>query len=74
MNPMDMLKAMRGKMNPQQMVMNMVKNNSNPIFKNLIEMAEKGDTKGVEEFARNMYKEQGKDYDKEFSDFMNTIK
>ena len=36
MNPMDMLKAMRGKMNPQQMVMNMIKNNSNPIFLSIL--------------------------------------
>ena len=37
-------------------------------------MANKGDEQGLEEFARNYYKEQGKDFDKEFSDFMNTFK
>lgn len=55
--------------NVKQLVMNMVKNNCNPIMKNLIEMAEKGQTKEVENFARNMMKEQGKDFDKEFSQF-----
>ena len=69
MNPMDMLKGMVGKMNPKNIVMNMLKNNTNPIFANLIEMANKGDTKGLEQFARNYMKEQGKDFDKEFNDF-----
>lgn len=58
-------------MNPKQIVMNMLKNNSNPIFKNLIEMAERGDSKGVEQFARNVYKERGRDFDKEFGEFKN---
>lgn len=69
MNPMDMLKGMMGNMNPKNIVMNMLKNNTNPIFANLIEMANKGDTKGLEQFARNYMKEQGKDFDKEFNDF-----
>lgn len=69
MNPMDMLKGMVGKMNPKSIAMNMLKNNTNPIFANLIEMANKGDTKGLEQFARNYMKEQGKDFDKEFNDF-----
>lgn len=56
-------------MNIKQMVMNMLKNNSNPIFSNLIDMAEKGDSKGVENFARNMMKEQGRDFDKEMNAF-----
>ncbi len=58
-------------MNVKQMVMGMIRNNSNPIFTNLINMAETGDYKGVETFARNYYKEQGKDFDKEFNAFQN---
>lgn len=61
-------------MNFKQIVMNMLKNNSNPIFSNLINMAEKGDSKGIENFARNYYKEQGKDFDKEFTAFQNMFK
>lgn len=58
-------------MNIKQIVMNMLKNNSNPIFSNLINMAEKGDTKGLENFARNYCKEQGRDFDKEMKNFQN---
>lgn len=73
-NMMDFIKNMLGKMNPQQIVMNMIKNNSNPIIANLISMAQQGDTAGVENFARNYLKENGKDYDSEFSNFMNNFK
>ena len=69
MNPLNMIKGMMGNMNPKNMVMNMLKGNTNPIFANLIEMANKNDVKGLENFARNYMKEQGKDFDKEFNDF-----
>ena len=69
MNPLNMMKAMMGNINPKNMVMNMLKGNTNPIFANLIEMANKGDTKGLEQFARNYMKDNGRDYDKEFNDF-----
>lgn len=60
---------------PQELVMRaMAGNNSNPMTNNLIEMAKKGDSKGVENFARNLMKEQGRDFDKEFSEFMSQIK
>lgn len=69
MNPLNVIKGMMGNMNPKNIVMNMLKNNTNPIFANLIEMANKGDTKGLEQFARNYMKDNGRDYDKEFNDF-----
>ena len=69
MNTLNMIKGMMGNMNPKNMVMNMLKGNTNPIFANLIEMANKNDVKGLENFARNYMKEQGKDFDKEFNDF-----
>lgn len=71
MNPLNMIKGMMGNMNPKNIVMNMLKNNTNPIFANLIEMANKGDTKGLEQFARNYMKEQGMNYDEEFNKFIN---
>ena len=69
MNPINMLKGMMGNINPKNMVMNMLKGNTNPIFANLIEMANKNDVKGLENFARNYMKDKGRDYDKEFNDF-----
>jgi hypothetical protein len=60
--------------NPKDLIMNMANQNSNPILKNLIDMANKGDTQGIEQFARNLYKQQGKDFDKEFSQFKENFK
>lgn len=70
-NPLEMLKAIK---NPKQFAMNLIQKNNNPIFNNLIEMANKGNTKEIEKFARNVFKEHGADFDKEFSDFMSTFK
>lgn len=75
MNPIEMIKGFIGKgMNPQQILDNVMKNNSNPVFNNLIEKAKEGDTKGVETFARNLFKEQGRDFDKEFAEFRKSFK
>lgn len=71
MNPMENIKNFIGKgMNPEQILSNMMsQNNSNPVFNNLIKMAKEGDSKGVEDFARNLFKEQGRDFDKEYAEF-----
>lgn len=73
-NPINMIKALMGKMSPKDMAISMLKNNSNPMLSNLIDMANKGDTKGVEEFARNICKEKNIDFNKDFTDFMNNFK
>lgn len=73
MNPLNMIKGMMGNINPKNMVMNMLKGNTNPIFANLIEMANKNDVKGLENFARNYMKEQGRNYDEEFNKFINNF-
>lgn len=73
MNPMQMLQnfIMKG-FSPQKIVEQMV--DSNPMMSNLMKMANAGDTSGVENFARNMFKEKGRDFDKEFSEFRSKFK
>lgn len=73
MNPMQMLQAflMKG-FSPQKIVEQMAGNN--PMMANLMKMANAGDTNGVEKFARNMFKEKGRDFDKEFSAFKSKFK
>lgn len=60
-------------MNPIEMIKNMVinRNINNPVLKEVIAKAQKGDSKGVEDFARNFLKEQGRNYDEEFNNFLN---
>lgn len=74
MNPLNIIKGMMGISNPKDMAMKMLSQNNNPIFKNLIDMANKGDTKSVENFARNYMKSQGKDFDQEFNNFKGMFK
>jgi len=58
MNPMQIIKGFMTKgMTPKGIVKNMIGNN--PILGNLVDMADRGDTKGVEMFARNLLKERG---------------
>lgn len=73
-NPMQIMQLLRGIKNPKEAVFQLIKGNNNPIMKNLVEMAEKGDKEGLENFARNLYNQQGKDFDKDFSEFMNNFK
>ena len=51
--------------NFQQMIMNMAKSRmgNNPVLKNAIQMAEKGDSAGLENLARNLCKENNIDVD-----------
>jgi hypothetical protein len=65
---------LKNKLNPQQIIKNILGNNSNPMINNLVQMAQKGDKQGVEKFARNMLKERGRDFDSEFSQFMGQFK
>lgn len=73
MNPMQMLQnfIMKG-FSPQKIVEQMA--GSNPMMSNLMKMANAGDTSGVENFARNMFKEKGRDFNKEFSEFRSKFK
>lgn len=59
--------------NPQQFLQQMMGNNQimrNPLMKNTIEMAQKGDMQGIEQMARNLCKEKGLNAD----DVINQIK
>ena len=61
--------------NPKQLALNLLTQRSgNPMIQNLIDLAEKGDTATIEQIVRNIAKERGIDYDKEFNSFRRAIK
>lgn len=67
MNPFQMFGAMK---NPQQFLQQIMGNNQimqNPIIKNTVQMAQSGDTKGIEQLARNLCKEKGINADDMFN-------
>lgn len=71
MNPMQMMQAFK---NPQQFVQSMMNNSQvmqNPMIKNILEMAQKGNVSEIEQIGRNMAKERGLDFNSEFEKFKN---
>lgn len=46
----------------------------NPMMNNLIRMAKSGNIRDVENFARNVFREQGRDFDTEFAEFKKNFK
>lgn len=70
-NMMDVMKFIKNG-NPQEIVMNMLQKDArggNQIAGTLIQMINSGDSQGIERVARNIAKEKGIDFDKEFNSF-----
>ncbi len=70
-NMIDFIKVVK-QGNPQAFVMNVLQQDAqkgNPIAVNLIQMINSGDSRGIEQIARNIAKEKGIDFDKEFNSF-----
>ena len=59
-NPMMLMQMLRGG-NPQQAIMNAMRNQAgqNPVLNNALDMAEKQDSKGLEQLARNLCESNG---------------
>lgn len=70
MNPLQFLRAIK---NPQQFVINMLEQNQTPMGVQLMNLAKTGDKTQIENFARNIFKERGMDFDKQFAEFMKQI-
>lgn len=71
-NPLNTIKNyFRRGGNPQQLFARFMQQNQNPMVNNLIKMAQNGNTKELENFARNALRETGKDFDTEFAQFKN---
>ena len=60
MNPISIFQMMKA--GPQQFMQQIMSNNrimGNPIIKNAMSMAQSGNSKGIEQMARNLCKEKG---------------
>lgn len=72
MNPAQLIQMIRsGQLNPQQLAINLLQQNmgNSPIGANLIQLAQNGKTADIEQVVRNLAKQQGIDFDKEFTAF-----
>lgn len=71
-NPMQIMNIMKNK-SPQETIISII-GNQNPIINNLMKLAKSGNKSEIEDIARNMCKEKGIDFDKEFPSFMENLK
>lgn len=75
----DLLKiytAIKQSKNPKQLVIETMEKygNNNPMVNSLISFAKNDETEKIERFARNICKENGVDFDKEFEVFQEKLK
>ena len=70
-NPMALIAQIKQGKNPQQLLLSILEGQAaqNPIYANLLNLAKENRTADIEQFARNLAKERGIDFDKEFSQF-----
>lgn len=74
-NPLLLVQAIKNGQNPQQLMLHILKSNMSgtPLGDNLIELVQRGDGAGIEQIARNLAKQQGIDFDKEFPAFVESL-
>ncbi len=69
MNPMQIIQMIKSGSNPQQLIISFLQQQNNPMANNLLQMAQNGNTSGIEQIARNICAQKGLDFDKEFNSF-----
>lgn len=74
-DPMQIIWAIKNGQNPQQLMLNIMKNNmsQNPLGANLYKLAQEGNTSEIERIARNLAQQRGIDYDREFPAFVQKL-
>lgn len=68
MNPINIFQMMKA--GPKQFIQQMMGNNQimrNPMIQNVMQMAQQGNMRGVEQMARNLCKEKGLNADEVFN-------
>lgn len=69
-NPMEIIRCG----NPQEAMISMLSQRmNNPLFSNLLNLARNNQTADIEQIARNIMKERGIDFDKEFQAFKQSL-
>lgn len=75
-NPYQLVQMIKGGQNPQQLMLNVLSQSEiagTPMGKNLINLARNGNTAEIEKIARNIAKQKGMDFDKEFNAFRQNL-
>ena len=74
-DPNILLKMIKQGQNPQQLMLSVLQNKANtPLEKNLLTLAQNGQTEEIEKVVRNLYAQQGgQNFDQEFQAFKRAI-
>lgn len=72
---MQILQMIRKGGNPQQIMLNLMEQqmSGTPMGDNLIQLAKNGNSRDIESIARNIFSQNGRDFDSEFNNFRNTF-
>ena len=75
MNFQQMVQFIKAGNNPEQFVMMMLQNGAknNPVFANILQLVQNKNYQGVENVVKNLAKQRGIDFDKEFNNFRQTL-
>ena len=72
---MQLIQMIKGGKNPQQLVLSILQQQgqNNPIINNAINMAQNGNSSGLQMLARNLAAQRGLDFDKEIANLRNQL-
>lgn len=75
LNPLQLMMALKNG-NPQQVAMQIIQQNyaNDPTMMQLLQMGQSNDIQGINKFAQQYFAQQGRDFNKEFSSFMNAVR
>ena len=70
-DPMMLIQAIKSGQNPQQLLMNVLQNKmgGTPMGENLMLLAKEGRSADIEKIVRNMYAQNGRNFDVEYEAF-----
>lgn len=70
-NPAQLVQMIKNGMNPQQLMISILENQmaNTPMGANLLNLARNGQGKQIEQIARNIYQQQGRNFDEDFKAF-----
>lgn len=73
-NPMQLINMIKGGLNPQQLLMNVLnQQGNNPILQNAMNMANSGNVSGLEMIAKNLASQRGINFEESTSNLKNML-
>ena len=71
-DPNRLIQMIKQGQNPQQLMLSVLEGQAGtPLTNNLLKLAKNGQTAEIEKVVRNLYAQQGRDFDSEFKAFKN---